>query len=224
MKRINITVISVIIAACLFVILTILQNKLVNDEPTTTVLVSNADVKPDTELKPEWFSETIVPLKLAISNSVISSIGDINGKYAKEIINKGQILFKQDVGSKEELKIINAPEGIEKIAIEIKNPQNAIAYQVKPKDRIHLYFSGRYGAIKESITQFGLENVSKNDNSMYTTCLLKNIPILGIYDESGKSIESDKFTRLDTVVIGVDSQMAKIINNLRNQGTFDLTK
>ena len=59
---------------------------------------------------------------------------------------------------------------------------------------------------------------------MYTTCLLKDIPILGIYDESGKSIESDKFTRLDTVVIGVDSQMAKIINNLRNQGTFDLTK
>ena len=65
----------------MFVILTILQNKLVNDEPTTTVLVSNIDVKPDTELKPEWFSETIVPLKLAISNSVISSTEYIKGKY-----------------------------------------------------------------------------------------------------------------------------------------------
>lgn len=224
MKRINITVLSIVIAIVLFIILTIVQNKLINREPVAVVLVSNVDVKPDTELKTEWFNEVTVPLYLTLTNNVISSIEDIKGKYAKETINKGQILFWQDIGSKEELKIINAPEGIEKIAIEIKNPQNAIAYQVKPKDRVHLYFSGRYGAIKESIAQFGLENVSKSDNSMYTTCLIKDTEILGIYDEAGKSIESDKFTTLDTIVIGVNGEMAKTINNLRNQGIFDLTK
>ena len=59
---------------------------------------------------------------------------------------------------------------------------------------------------------------------MYTTCLIKDTEILGIYDEAGKSIESDKFTTLDTIVIGVNGEMAKTINNLRNQGIFDLTK
>ena len=63
-----------------------------------------------------------------------------------------------------------------------------------------------------------------NDNSMYTTCLLRDTEILGIYDENGRSSENDKFSGVDTVVIAVDSNMAKLINNLRSQGTFDLTK
>lgn len=224
MKKLDITIISIVIAIILFIILTLMQNKLINNEPMAVVLVSNIDIKPDTALKTEWFSEVTVPLHLTLTNNVVNNLEEIKDKYAKEIINKGQILFKQDIGSGEELKILNAPEGIEKIAIQIKNPQNAIAYQIKPKDRVHLYFSGRYGAIKESISQFGLEDVIKSDNSMYTTCLLRDVEVLGIYDEGGKSLKDDKFTAIDTIVIGVDSKMAKTINNLRNQGNFDLTK
>lgn len=224
MKKLDITVISVLIAVILFIVLTFIQNSIINSEPTTKVLIANVDVKPDTELKSEWFEVTDVPLYLTLNNSTLGNLEDINGKYSRETINKGQILFKQDIGTKEELKVINSPEGTEKIAIELKSSQNAIAYQIKPKDRIHLYFSGRYGAIKESISQFNLENVLKGDNSMYTTCLLNDTEILGIYDENGRSIENEKFTGINTIVIAVESEKAKMINNLRNQGTFDLTK
>ena len=62
MKRINITVLSIVIAIVLFIILTIVQNKLINREPVAVVLVSNVDVKPDTELNTEWFNEVTVPL------------------------------------------------------------------------------------------------------------------------------------------------------------------
>ncbi len=224
MKKLDITVISILVAVVLFVVLTFIQNSIINNEPTIEVLIANVDVKPDTELKPEWFDVTDVPLYLTLNNNTLSKIEDINGKYAKEIINKGQILFKQDIGSREELKILTSPEGTEKIAIELKSSQNAVAYQIKPKDRIHLYFSGRYGAIKESIAQFNLEDVYKDNNSMYTTCLLNDTEILGIYDETGRSIENDKFSGINTIVIAVESEKAKMINNLRNQGTFDLTK
>lgn len=224
MKRPDITIISILVAISLFIVLTFIQNSIINSEPTIEVLIANTDVKPDTELRPEWFDVTDVPLYLTLNNNTLNKIEDINGKYAKEMINKGQILFRQDIGSKEELKIITSPKGTEKIAIELKSSQNAIAYQIKPKDRIHLYFSGRYGVVKESISQFNLENILKSDNSMYTTCLLNDTEILGIYDETGRSIEDEKFSGINTIVIAVESEKAKMINNLRNQGTFDLTK
>ena len=59
---------------------------------------------------------------------------------------------------------------------------------------------------------------------MYTICLLRDTEVIGIYDESGRSVENGNFAGLDTIVIATDSNMARLINNLRNQGTFDLTK
>lgn len=224
MSKRKLTLISIIVAGILFILLTLIQNRLINSEPKAKVIIANVDIKYDTKLDRELFSEVLVPISVTLNTNSITSLEEIDGKFAKENINKGQIVFFQDIGSKEELKILEAPIGLEKIALKIKSAENAVAYQLKPKDRIHLYFNGRYGAIKESISEFGLENVNKSDNAMYTTCLLRDIEIIGIYDETGRSIESEKFSGLDTIVIATDSNMAKLINNLRGQGYFDLTK
>ena len=224
MRRKSITIISIIVAIILFVILTLIQNKIVNSEPKAVVIVANTDVQHDTELKREMFNEVFVPVSLTLNSNIVTSLDDIEGKFARETINKGQIVFFQDIGTAEELKLLDAPAGFEKISIEIKSAENAVAYQVKTKDRIQLYFSGRYGAIKETIDEFGMEKLNKSDNAMYTTCLLRDVEIIGIYDEDGRSIENDKFSGIDTIVIATDSNMARLINNLRGQGTFDLTK
>jgi len=224
MKRRNITIISIIVAIILFILLTIIQNKIVNSEQKSIVIVSNVDVKPDVRLTKEMFNEVLVPVSMTLNSNIISSLDDINGKFSKESINKGQIVFAQDIDTEEELKILEAPDGFEKIAVKLKSPENAVAYQVKPKDRIHLYFSGRYGAIKETLDEFNIIKTEKDDNSMYTTCLLKDVEVIGIYDESGRSIKNEKFSGMDTIVIATDSNKARLINNLRSQGTFDLTK
>lgn len=224
MKRRNITIISIILAIILFFLITFIQNKIVNNEPKTMVIIANLDIKRDEKLNKNMFSEVYVPVTVSLSSNNISSLNDIEGKFARENINKGQIIFFQDIGTKEELKLLEAPNGFEKIAVKIKSPDNGVSYQVKPKDRIHLYFSGRYGAIKETIEEFNMMSVNKSDNSMYTTCLLRDTEIIGIYDEKGRSMENENFSGLDTIVIATDSNMARLINNLRNQGSFDLTK
>lgn len=224
MKRQNIMIISIILAIILFFLLTFIQNKIVNNEPKTMVIIANLDIKRDEKLNKNMFSEVYVPITVSLSGNNITSINELEDKFARENINKGQIIFFQDIGTKEELKILEGPQNFEKIAVKIKSADNGVSYQVKPKDRIHLYFSGRYGAIKETIEEFNMINVNKSDNSMYTTCLLRDTEIIGIYDEKGRSMENENFSGLDTIVIATDSNMARLINNLRSQGSFDLTK
>lgn len=224
MRKINITVISVVVGVTLFIILTMLEGSIIKSEPLATVIVSNVDVLPDTELKREMFSEIKVPIYLTLNSKVLSKIDEISGKFSRESIHKGQIMFQNDIGSIEELKILVSTSGTEKVAIELSEPQNAVSYQIKAKDKVNIYFSGRYGAIKDTINQFGMESIEKEDNSIYTTCLLRDTEIIGVFDEYGKSITHDSTSNPNTIVIATDSKTATLINNLRSQGRFDLTK
>lgn len=220
----NITIISIVVAIIVFIVLTFVQNKIINNEPKLIALVASDDIEKDAKLDKEMFHEVSIPLELTINTNYIDSINKIEGMFAKEKINKGQIIFFEDIGTAEELKLLEAPSGLERISIELKSANNAVAYQIKPKDNVNIYFSGRYGAIKESLQDFNLGSLDKSDNSMHTICLLRNTEIIGIYDETGRSINDSKFSGIDTIVIATDSNMSKLINNLKSQGTFDLTK
>ena len=224
MKRINILYISVISAVVLFFILTFLQSKIINSENLQVAYVSNNDILRDLEVRPEDIKEVLVPASLVMNTDAVMSSGEIVGKYAKSSINKGQIIFKQDVASKEELRIINGGDGLEKIAVKIKAAENAIAYQVKPEDRIHLYFTGKSNVINDAFLRYGINfDEVKNDNSLQTAKIIEDIEILGIYDEFGRSYEDSNFDKLDTIVIAVEPSVSEMLNNLRSQGTFDIT-
>jgi hypothetical protein len=58
---------------------------------------------------------------------------------------------------------------------------------------------------------------------LQTAKIIENIESLGIYDEMGRSYENSNFSKLDTIVIAVQPKVAEMINNLRTQGTFDIT-
>lgn len=220
----NITIVSIVVAVIVFIILTFIQNKIINNEPKLIALVASNDIEKDTKLDKEMFREILIPLEMTINTNFIGSINKIEGMFAKEKINKGQVIFLEDIGTEEELKLLEAPNGLEKISIELKSANNAVAYQIKAKDKVNIYFTGRYGAIKESLQDFNFGSLDKSDNSMHTICLLRSTEIIGIYDEVGRSINNSEFSGIDTIVIATDSNMAKLINNLKSQGTFDLTK
>lgn len=225
MKRINVLVISGCIAVILFVTLTVLQNKIVKKEIVVPVYMANVDIMPDTKINKNDYKEVIVPVSLTIEGNLVLNEKDLEDKYAKSIINKGQIIFQQDIASKEELKIIDAMDGFERIALKIKSSENAVAYQIKPKDRIHLYFTGKSTVVRKIFSKYGMGyDGSVEDSLLQTEKIIEDIEILGIYDESGREYENSNFSKLDTIVIAVDSKTAQFLNNLRTQGTFDITR
>lgn len=225
MKKINLLIISSISAMILFIILTFIQGKIINNENQQVAYVANVDILKDTEIDENKIKEVNIPSFLINNTTAVDNYEDIKGKYAKYPINKGQIIFKQDVATKEELKIINSAEGLEKISVKIKSSENGVSYQVKPQDRIHLYFTGKYSVIKEAFMKYGIEfSNSENNNSLHTSKIIQDIEVLGIYDELGRSYNSANFSKLDTIVIAVEPKIAELINNLRSQGIFDITR
>lgn len=225
MKKVNILIISSISAVILFILLTIVQGKIIKKEATIVAYISNIDLLRDSKLEKSHYKEVKIPISLALEGNVITEVKELEGKYVKETINKGQIIFKQDVATKDELKIIEADNKLERIAIKIKESQNSVAYQIKPKDRIHLYFTGKSSVIKNAFLKYGIDfdsNVS--DNILQSKKIISDIEILGIYDEAGRSYENSEYSRLDTIVIAVEAKTAEMINSLRTQGTFDITR
>jgi len=217
MKKINIIICSIVFSLILFFILTGVQKKMIKYEPQVNVLVATREIKLDEKLNINMFKVVSAPIGVVKMDSVIDSIDD--DMYAKEKIHNGQILLKQDVGNKEELKIIGNELDGEIIAIKLKGPENAISYQIKPGDNVNVYFTGKY----VSALSLGIYDTSPTEGKMYTSTILKNEEILGIFDVNGVSCKDERFLKPDTIVFSVSSEEAKLINNLRNQGTFDIT-
>lgn len=225
MRKVNLFLISGISTIVLFLVLTFLEGKIISKEPVKTVFIANSFIKSDEMLLDENIKEIEVPEALVNDTEIIIDKNKLKDKYAVRDIYKGEILFEQNIANKEELKIVEAENGVERISINIKNPENAVSYQLKAKDRIHLYFTGRTSMIRDSFLKYGLNltNVT-NDNSVQTVKLLENVEVLGIYDEFGRSYDNNEFNKPDTVVLGVSDKNAEMINNLRGQGVFDITR
>ena len=225
MKRINILILSGSIAIILFIVLTVLQNKIIDKEECISVFVSNIDVPRDSAITGEDYKEVKVPMSLVMNANIVINGDELKGKYAKDKINKGQIIFKEDIAEKDELKIIESEFGLEKVSIKIKSPENALSYQIKPNDIVQLYFTGKTSLVSAPFSKYGIPfDALAESNSLQTEKLINDIELLGIFDEAGRSYESSGYSGLDTIIVAVEPRKAEMLNNLRTLGTFDITK
>ena len=221
-RKIIIMGVSFGLTIIVFLALVIFEKRLVNYTPKKTNLIALGDIQIGQKLNKDMFIEQDVEISLAING--VSTFSEIDGLYAKDNIYKGQIISRREIDTKENLKIIEIPEGLEKIAIKVKSAENGVAYQLKQGDKVNLYFTGRYAIIKDSIVGLEINPTNITDeNSMCTVKLLDKSEVLGIFDESGRNIIESDFGKIDSLVFAVDNAKAKLINNLRSQGTFDIT-
>lgn len=221
-RKIIIMAVSFGLTILVFLGLVIFEKRLVNYTPKKTALVALEDIQIGQKLNQDMFIEQ--DIDVALTANGVEAFNEVDGLYAKDNIYKGQILSKREVDTKENLKIIEVPQGLEKIAIKVKSAENGVAYQLKQGDKINLYFTGRYAIIKDCIVGLEINPVNITDeNSMCTVKLLDKSEVLGIFDESGRNIIESDFGKVDSVVFAVDNAKAKMINNLRSQGTFDIT-
>lgn len=216
-EKINLIIVSAILSLIVFIILTFVQNKLINYEADSKVLIAVEDIKKETKLAKEDFEEIYVPESLAKELKLLANFDE--GMYNRTEIYKGQFLSSQLIGTKDDLKIIEGGKNKEKISIELSEQANMMAYQIKTGDKVNLYFTGKYACIENMIGKF--QNVLVGN--LTTVKILENEEILGIYDKDGVSSESEEFTVPSVIVFGVSKEKAEIINNLRNQGDFDIT-
>ena len=216
-EKINLIIISAIFAFVVFIILTVIQNKLINYEEDTKVLIAVEDIDKETRLDKSSFKEIYIPVSLAKELNAMKTLE--KDMYNRSAIYKGQFLSPHLVSSKEELKIIEGGENKEKIAIEIADEASMLAYQIKKGDKVNLYFTGKQSVLENISSKY--ENVLASN--LTTIKILESEEILGIYDKDGISSENENFLIPTSIVFGVSKENAEVINNLRNQGEFNIT-
>lgn len=215
--KLKLLIITSIFSLIIFGVLTVIQNKIVNYEEQIKVFVANKEIKKESPLNKADFDECYLPAGLAKELNVLDKIP--NNMYTKIQMCKGQFLISSVVGTREELKIIEAGENKEKISIELDNLASILSYQIKRGDKVNLYFTGKYEVIEKMADRFS--NVLMGN--LVTVQILENEEILGIYDKNGVNSESEDFLSPNTIIFGVDKEKATVISNFVGQGEFYLT-
>lgn len=217
LEKTNLIIIALICALIVFVVLTLVQNKIINYEAQVKVFIANKEIEKEVKIDEKDFEQCYIPESLAKRLLAITKIP--TNMYTKTNMYKGQFLISTLIGSKEELKIVEGGENKEKISIEIGDLAGMLSYQIKKGDKVNLYFTGKYEVIEKMINKFSqllMGNLS-------TVQILDNEEILGVYDKNGVSSESEDFLEPNTIIFGVTKEKAEIINNFRSQGEFYLT-
>lgn len=216
-EKASLIIISAILALIVFMVLTLVQNSLIDYEEETKVLMAIKDIEKETRLNDSYFKEIYIPISLSKELGALSSI---NGElYNRTNMYKGQFLSSSLVATKEELKIIELNANKEKISLELTDEASMLSYQIKKGDKVNLYFTGKPIVVENIASKF-THVLSSN---LTTIKILEDEEILGIYDKDGFSSESEKFTIPTAIIFGVTKENAEVINNLRNQGEFNIT-
>ena len=222
-NKINILFVTTILTIIVFLVSTNVQKKLINYEAKVSCLVTVADIYQNQKLQKDMFEIKEIPISLVTNMAIVTDFSELENLYAKTDICKGQIAFKKQFDSQEKLAIFEVQKGKEKISIKIETPENGLSYAIRKNSLINLYVT-----IKNSYAEkFLMENERLkigDDYDGYTVIkLLDSTKVLGTFNIDGLEIESAQDGIIDSIMIAVDSNIAKQISLLRDIGTFNIT-
>lgn len=92
--KVNVLIISIVLAIILFAISTYMQRQLVDYEAKVSCLMLTSDVFENELVDETKFKLVEIPISLVANQKIITSFEDISGLYSKDNIKAGQIAFR----------------------------------------------------------------------------------------------------------------------------------
>ena len=224
-KKVSILILSIIMAVVLFIISTVLQKKLVAYVPTVSCLVVSQDIEQYEQVTQDNCRLVDIPIDVVANIRVLKNISEVEDLYLKEKIYKGQLLVFDQFDTKENLMIFENEEGKEKISIKIKSAENGASFVIKKGSYINVYAT----LLNEYASNGFLESMEKisigKDEFGYSIFeVLNSVKVLGTFDEEGNEIDRVGQRNIDTILLSVTQDEARIINLLRDVASFNVTE
>ncbi len=224
-RKISILTIAVILTVILFGVSTYMQRKLINYEPETKCYVAKNDIERYEKIEEDMLKQVNIPMNLVMNMKIIQNIEDIEGMYAESKIYAGQILVKNQLGTKEDLSIFEGEKDKEKIAIKIKSAENGVSYRIKERSLVNVYATLRTEYTNNVFADKTRQYIGDNDDGYCTIKILNNVRVIGVFDNNGLQI-NDRTEELipDTIMISVSHDEARDINLIRDIASFNVTE
>lgn len=224
-RKIGILSIAIFLTIILFFISTHMQRKLINYEPTVKCYIAVDDIEEYEKLDVAKMKKVDVPMNLVINMKIMQNEDDTRDMYARNKVYAGQILVKNQFGTKEDLSIFEGEAGKEKIAIKIKAAENGVSYRLKEKSIINVYATLRMEYSNNIFSNCERQYIGDENDGYCTIKILNAVKVIGVFDNNGMQIRggTDEYTP-DTIMVAVSKEEARDINLIRDLATFNITE
>lgn len=223
-KKVSILIVSVILTFIVFLISTHMQKKLINYVPTIKCLVATQSVEAYEQIEKDFVQYVDMPISIVGNVRMVQKLDDIESLYLKDKLYKGQILLLEQFDSKENLMIYNADVGKEKISIKIKSPENGVSYTIRENSIVNIYATFRSEYMKKEFFSGDIFLAGNENDSYCTVKILDSVKVLGTFDINGEVVENNMDKTIDTILIAVTPQEAKLINLYRDIASYNVTE
>ena len=223
-KKVSLLIVTTVLTIIVFSISTYMQKKLVDYIPTMRCLIVSNDINAYEQITEENIKYVDMPIEIISNVQIVREINEIKGLYLKDKIYKGQILLSSQFDSKENLMIYNAEEGKEKISIKIKSPDNGVSYTLRENSFVNIYATVRTEYISETLFSGDVIYIGDENDGFGISKILDSVKILGVFDSNGENLENGFERTIDTILIAVTPQEAKLINLYRDIAVFSITE
>lgn len=214
-KRGVILGISFLSAVVIFILITILQNKIINPSGRAEVYFAKRAIQQNTVLNSSnisyYFSKKTVSKDTLIS-SPVSSISELSGKYVEQDIIKGQQISKSEL-------LDNSKR--------IKDIKNPVEYSLKMDDISQTVG----GTLREGDTIDLILTQSSNQSSGYKTLTeipskLSNILVVKAFTVDGKIVSREDGNKYAASILNLklSAKNAAILDNALNRGKIKAVK
>lgn len=213
-------IIVICFALILYFSLVFIKNKMTNLN-ITQVYVLNKEKERGEKIN----IEDVNKINVNKSSFNFDSVENVDDIVAKETLKCGQILNKEQIVKESEFIQVSSQDK-ERIIIKLSDLDTNSSSIFEKNSVVNIYYTGRTSQLENVIKDIQTIMIkSSSISDGYTTiALLKNVIIINIYDNNGKKIqEKNSSNIIDSIEIEVDSNMAAIIENLKNYGKFSIT-
>lgn len=221
--KVNVLIISIVLAIILFAISTYMQRQLVDYEAKVSCLILTSDVLENELVDESKFKLVEVPISLVANQKIITSTSEISGLYAKDNIKAGQIAMRTQFDTKENLSIFEAENGKEKLSIKIKASENGMSFQIKENSYVNVYATIRNDLGINFLTDKARLTIGDEVDGYTVIKMLENIKVLGVFTADGIEYDKSLGDNADSILICVTPEEAKEINLIREIATFNIT-
>lgn len=218
--------IVLIIAVCVYIILSVIYNKLIVKTDDKKVYVLTKDIQKGKEITVNDLKEIILKTKDE-KNEYITDLSILSTNLAGIDLYKNQILTNNMIINKNNYIKVNEDEEI--VPIKIKTSEDGASYNVSRNDLVNIYYTGKTDYANNILEGFKGSNIISGGNPGYISVILfKSIKVVGVYDKYGNEINDNNKDQgneivMDTILISTNSKMAMIIYNLQRYGDFSLS-
>lgn len=221
--KVNVLIISIVLAIILFTISTYMQRQLVDYEAKVSCLVLASDVFENELVDESKFKLVEVPISLVANQKIITNTSEILGLYAKDNIKAGQIAMRTQFDTKENLSIFEAENGKEKLSIKIKASENGMSFQIKENSYVNIYATIRNDLGINFLPDNARLTIGDEVDGYTVIKILENIKVLGVFTADGIEYDKSLGDNVDSILICVTPEEAKQINLIREIATFNIT-